>query len=66
MKNYLAILAHYVGIIIVSVLLTVMLVTHAPWWVLIPLVMIGACGAAYTNFRRFYGIDNNSTMENNR
>ena len=57
MKNYLAILAYYAAIIIVSVLLTVILVTHAPWWVLIPLAMISACGAAYTDFRRFYSIN---------
>ena len=57
MKKYLATLTYYVAIITVSVLLTVILVTHAPWWVLIPLVMISACGAAYTDFRRFYGIN---------
>ena len=55
MKNYLAILAYYTAIIIVSALLTVILVTHTPWWALIPLVMISACGAAYTDFRRFFG-----------
>ena len=57
MKNHLATLAYYAAIIIVSVLLTVILVTHAPWWALIPLGMISACGAAYTNFRHFYNID---------
>lgn len=57
MKNYLAILAYYVAITLVSALLTVILVTHAPWWVLIPLVMISMCGVAYIDFRRFYGIN---------
>lgn len=57
MKNYLAILAYYATIIIVSVLLTAILVTHTPWWVLIPLAMISACGAAYIDFRRFYDIN---------
>lgn len=57
MKNYLATLACYIGIITVSVLLAVILVTHTPWWVLIPLTMISACGAAYTDFRRFYSIN---------
>lgn len=57
MKNYLAILAYYAAIIIASALLTVILVTHAPWWVLIPLTMIAVCSCAYIDFRRFYGID---------
>ena len=57
MKNYLAILTYYAAIIIVSVLLTVILVTHAPWWVLIPLTMITICGCAYIDFRRFYNIN---------
>lgn len=54
MKNYPAILAHYAGTLIVSVLLTVILVTHAPWWVLIPLTIISVCGATYIDHHRFY------------
>ena len=64
MKGYLFILACYTAAIIVSVGLGVIVATHVPWWVLIPMVMITVCGGAYMDFLRVFG--GNSKKENNR
>ena len=64
MKKYLAVLAYYLGIITVAALVGTALATYAPWWALITLTMIGVCGAAYVDYRRFFS-DNNPTKENN-
>ena len=54
MKKYLKVLAYETAIIIACGLMATILATHAPWWVLIPLMIIGICAAAYVDYRRFF------------
>ena len=48
------VLAYETAIVIACGLVGTILATHTPWWVLIPLMMIGMCAAAYVDYRRFF------------
>lgn len=57
MKNYALVLTCCVSVITMAVLVSIALILCAPWWVLIPMIMIGVGGAAYIDFLRFFGIN---------
>lgn len=54
MKKYLTILGYYIAIGAISTLVGTTLALYTPLPVLIPMIGIAVCGAAYIDYRRFF------------